>query len=332
MTAILLAMTSPIVVASLNQTDHLVYGQETSATQAFVVEVVSEGDRKIKGQVTPGSTVTVLNERTGDKLTADADSDGDWVIELPDEITLAVDDLLAFTVTLPDNSIETRDVKVASAEGKAFVVEYVSSSNRQIKGQVTPGSTVTVLIERTGDKQVTDADDSGNWVIDLPAEISLQADDLLAFTVTLPDGSIETRDVKVDSFAETTETTVAETTLETTSIVENSRQPILISDYITYISDAKGQHMIQVDSVTADTQIIKGQAFKSGLVIAGIEGLDHKFVLESDKDGKFELDFTELVQEAGLTETVTFSPGQTIKLVALSEDLQSLDYVEVIVP
>lgn len=235
------------------------------------------------------------------------------------------------TVSVPAIQTVSQVFAQEQADGD-FVVEYVGANAKEIKGQVIPGSTITVMNERTQAKATVDADDQGNFVIDLvSSEFEIKEDDILNFTAATKDGQTLIRDVKVEPIAdEVTEeitqaptpitTTQVQTEVTTTSQVEV--KPIVISEATDFVTDAKGNHTLKVEAPTSESTSIKGTSFKEGIVVMGIENTGDKVVADVDKEENFELT---------LPQGYNLTSGEKLKFTSLSDDIQTIDYIEVTV-
>lgn len=226
------------------------------------------------------------------------------------------------TVSVPAIQTVSQVFAQEQADGD-FVVEYVGANAKEIKGQVIPGSTITVMNERTQVKATVDADDQGNFVIDLvSSEFEIKEDDIINFTAATKDGQTLIRDVKVEPIADelTGETTQAQTEVTTTSQAEV--KPIVISEATDFVTDAKGNHTLKVVAPTSESTSIKGTSFKEGIVVMRIENTGDKVVADVDKEGNFELT---------LPQGYSLTSGEKLKFTSLSDDIQTLDYIEVTV-
>lgn len=201
--------------------------------------------------------------------------------------------------------------------GENLIIEYIKADAKEIKGQTVPGATVTAFNERTSDKETVDADEKGNFAIPT-AEFEIKEDDIINFTAGTLDNQTYFRTVKVESIAkELRDETSAETTVE-----EQKSEPIVISEPINFITDANGNHTLKVSSVTAEDKTVKGTTFSEGTVTLFIPKTGEKVTVDADKDGNFEITLPEGTQ---------LSQGDELHLTSLSNDIQTLDYIEVTV-
>src|SRR5699024_5485875 len=131
-----------------------------------VKEVTSE-DTTIGGTAEPGSTVTVTFP-DGKTATGTADSEGNYTIEIPNNMDVEGGENIVVTVADKDgNKSEeaTPTVKDTTAPS-APTVNGVTSEDTTIGGTAEPGSTVTVTFP--GGKTATGtADDQGNYTIEI---------------------------------------------------------------------------------------------------------------------------------------------------------------------
>ena len=110
MASLFLVGFSPVVASPF------IHAQE-STTQESTGEVATEGNliveyikadaKEIKGTAPAGATITVLNERTSDKETVDADKEGKFETKLPESGELTSGDQLHLTSLSKD--IQTLD-------------------------------------------------------------------------------------------------------------------------------------------------------------------------------------------------------------------------------
>lgn len=209
--------------------------------------------------------------------------------------------------------------------GDKLIVEYIKADAKEIIGQTVPGATVTVLNERTSDKETVDADEKGNFVIST-AEFEIKEDDILNFTSGTLDNQTYFRQVKVESIAkelreESDQTTSSETTKEESKDEKHS-EPIVVSEPVNFITDAQGNHTLKVPSVTADDQSVKGTTFSEGTVTLYFSKTGDKVTVDADQGGNFEV---------SLPEGYQLTKGDVLHLTSLSSDIQTLDYIEVTV-
>lgn len=200
-----------------------------------------------------------------------------------------------------------------------LIVEYIKADAKEIKGTTPAGATITVLNERTSDKETVDADAEGNFVIPTK-EFEIKENDVLNFTANTKENQMLTRTVKVESIAkelqESTTTTVAQAT------TKKEAQPIVVSEPIKFVTDLQGNHTLVVDAIKAGDKTVKGTTFPEGVVTLLVVKTGEKVTVDADKEGKFEIK---------LPESSELISGDQLHLTSLSKDIQTLDYIEVTV-
>ena len=170
------------------------------------VEKISEGAKEIKGSTTANATVTILFDKTGDKVTVDADEAGAWSIEVPATVELLAGNQVQVTVTGGEDEVVHQTVTVEAAEtteettetsqettediNHFVIVDKVIEGIKEISGKTTPKATVTVLFDETGDKVTVDANEEGLWSLLVPSNVNLVAGDRGQVTVTSIDDQV----------------------------------------------------------------------------------------------------------------------------------------------
>ena len=90
------------------------------------LDKIEANDRQITGTTTANATVTVMFERTKDKVTVDADAQGNWSAPVPQDLILAKGDVVNATATSTD--------------------DIVAHTQKVVSGKATP------LLPQTGEK------------------------------------------------------------------------------------------------------------------------------------------------------------------------------------
>ncbi|MDS3899301.1 Ig-like domain-containing protein, partial [Staphylococcus hominis] len=162
---------------------------DTTAPTVPSVNPVTSDDKTITGKAEPGSTVTVTFP-DGNTATGTTDADGNYVINIPSSEDLKGGETLPVTATDKDGnkSEPTTTVVTDTTEPSTPTVNPVTSDDTQITGKAEPGSTVTVTFP-DGTTATGEADDNGNFVIDIPAEENLKGGDHIGVTATDDNGN-----------------------------------------------------------------------------------------------------------------------------------------------
>lgn len=200
------------------------------------INPVVVSDKLIAGQSSPGATVTVLFERTNDKVTLKADERGDWTIDLSDQgIQLQVEDLIHATSLSTDNQTAAYGVEVRAGlaeDNQHFVkINKILDTDKIVSGTTLPNSTVTVFFDRTKDKETVTADAQGNWSVQVPAEMTLQAGDKVNATSNNNNEGV--------AFVQTTVTATQTTTVDQSKLPntgEKSSHSVIVSGLVTFLA------------------------------------------------------------------------------------------------
>ncbi|PTI43320.1 Ig-like domain-containing protein, partial [Staphylococcus succinus] len=145
----------------------VVIEDKTPPAVPTVNQVTSE-DPEIHGTAEPGATVKVTLP-SGQELTTEADNQGNYIIDLPENKKYEGGEVLQVTATdEAGNESEEREVLIEDKTPPAApTVNQVTSESPQVSGTAEPGSTVKVTLP-SGQELTTEADDEGNYSIDLP--------------------------------------------------------------------------------------------------------------------------------------------------------------------
>ncbi|MFQ3727466.1 Ig-like domain-containing protein [Staphylococcus equorum] len=166
----------------------------TAPVAPRVNEVTSEGTQ-VTGTGEAGSTITV-NFPDGNTATGIVDNQGNYAIDIPTNVDLVGNEELVVTSTdgagnvSPETKVTVTDVTAPSAP----VVNEVTSEGTQVTGTGEPGSTITVKFS-DGSVVTGEADDQGNYAIDIPKNVDLVGNEELVVTSTDDSGNVspETR-------------------------------------------------------------------------------------------------------------------------------------------
>ncbi|EKU46817.1 Ig-like domain-containing protein, partial [Staphylococcus massiliensis] len=156
---------------------------------APTVNPVTSEDTQISGTAEPNTTVTIAFPN-GTTSTVTADDNGDYVLDIPENIDLTGDETLTVTATdASDNtSTETTTTVTDSTAPNVPTVNPVTSEDTQITGTAEPGSTVTVTFP-DGSTTTGTVDENGNYVVDIPSNVDLTGGETLPITSTDNDGN-----------------------------------------------------------------------------------------------------------------------------------------------
>lgn len=138
----------------------------------------------ITGKGVPGATVTVTLADGTVIGTAVVAEEGNWSVNLPDEIDLNVGDEIDATQTLDGVTSDVSHVNVIPA---APTITPPEAGAKVIQGAGDPGATVNVYAEDGTLIGTATVDDFGSWSIDVPAGIDLQDGDKIT-AVEIIDG------------------------------------------------------------------------------------------------------------------------------------------------
>ncbi len=162
---------------------------DTTAPTEPTVNGVNSTDKAITGNAEPGSTVTVTFP-DGTTATGTADDDGNYTIEIPDNVKLNGGETVSVTATDKDgNTSNPTSVTVADTTAPTTpTINDIHHGDTQISGHAEPGSTVTVTFP-DGTTATGTADDQGNYIIDVPSNVNLKPGDTVTVTATDKDGN-----------------------------------------------------------------------------------------------------------------------------------------------
>ncbi|PTI63453.1 Ig-like domain-containing protein, partial [Staphylococcus succinus] len=208
------------VDASGNESEvvEVVIEDKTPPAVPTVNQVTSE-DTEIHGTAEPGSTVKVTLP-SGQELTTEADDQGNYSIDLPDNEKYEGGEVLQVTATdEAGNESEEREVVIEDkTPPTAPTVNQVTSESPQVSGTAEPGATVKVTLP-SGQELTTEADDEGNYTIDLPDNEKYEGGEVLQVTATDEAGNeSEVVEVVIEDKTPPTAPTVNQVTSEDTEV------------------------------------------------------------------------------------------------------------------
>ena len=150
------------------------------------VNPVTEGDKEITGKGEPGSDI-IVTFQDGETEIAVVDEDGNWTVEVPDEVTLEPGDEIN-VVQIEDGKDPSKPVTVIVAEkdkddddenpeksGKPEV-DPVTEGDKEITGKGEPGSEIIVTFPG-GVTEETTVDEDCNWLVEVPDDVTLEPGD-----------------------------------------------------------------------------------------------------------------------------------------------------------
>ena len=140
-------------------------------------------DDKITGEGVPGAKI-VITWPNGDKSDpVTVDEDGNWSIDVPDDITLKIGDIIT--------AVQTEDGKLPSLPAQETVggdtvpndeisdtpdINPIYEGDKFVTGRGTPGSKIVVAFPN-GDKVPTTVNNDGIWSVPVPAGLDLAVGD-----------------------------------------------------------------------------------------------------------------------------------------------------------
>ncbi|RIN44569.1 Ig-like domain-containing protein, partial [Staphylococcus succinus] len=201
-----------------SEENEVVIEDKTPPTAPTVNQVTSESPQ-IHGRAEPGSTVKVTLP-SGKELTTEADDEGNYIVDLPENEKYEGGEVLQVTVT--DEAGNESEVVEVVIEDKipprVPTVNQVTSEDSEIHGTAEPGSTVKVTLP-SGQELTTEADDEGNYSIDLPENEKYKGGEVLQVTAIDASGNeSEEREVVVEDKTPPRVPTVNQVTSEDTEV------------------------------------------------------------------------------------------------------------------
>ncbi|WP_198552190.1 Ig-like domain-containing protein [Staphylococcus succinus] len=299
-----------------SEVNEVVIEDKTPPTAPTVNQVTSE-DTEIHGTAEPGSTVKVTLPN-GQELTTEADDEGNYSIDLPDNEKYEGGEVLQVTATdEAGNESEEREVVIEDkTPPTAPTVNQVTSEDSEIHGTAEPGSTVKVTLP-SGQELTTEADDEGNYIIDLPENEKYEGGEVLQVTATDEAGNeSEEREVVIEDKTPPTAPTVNEVTSEDTTS-DGTAEPgstvkvtLPSGQELTTEADNQGNYIIDLP---------ENEKYEGGEVLqvtatdeAGNESEEREVVIE-DKTPPTEPTVNEVTSESPQVRG-TAEPGATVKV------------------
>ncbi|MFQ3803010.1 Ig-like domain-containing protein [Staphylococcus equorum] len=213
-----LVVTSTDGAGNVSPETKVIVKDVTAPVAPTVNEVTSEGTQ-VTGTGEAGSTITVKFP-DGSVVTGTVDDQGNYVIDLPVDKKLNGNEELVVTSTdgvgnvSPESKVTVTDVTAPDAP----TANQITSEDSQVSGTGEPGSTITVKFP-DGSVVTGEADDQGNYAIDIPTNVDLVGNEELVVTSTDGAGNVspETRVTVKDTTAPSAPT-VNEVTSEGTQV------------------------------------------------------------------------------------------------------------------
>ncbi|OTO01327.1 Ig-like domain-containing protein, partial [Enterococcus sp. 5B3_DIV0040] len=199
---------------------------EVSVTLTDAANNESEpGKATAKSDVKKPDTPVVVADKT--KLTEPEKEKVKKAVEdknpdLPEDTEVTVGNDGTVTVTYPDGSTDTipgTDTVAQQGTSATPTVNKVDSDDPAVSGTGVPGATVKVTLPNVDDPVETTVGQDGNWRVDLPQGVNLNADDKVSVT--------QTEAGKKESPA--VEKSVEQTTAEKTD-VKKPDTPVVVAD------------------------------------------------------------------------------------------------------
>ncbi|MDK9852182.1 Ig-like domain-containing protein, partial [Staphylococcus equorum] len=217
-----------------------------------VNEVTSEGTQ-VTGTGEAGSTITVKFP-DGSVVTGTVDDQGNYVIDLPVDKKLNGNEELVVTSTdgvgnvSPESKVTVTDVTAPDAP----TVNQITSEDSQVSGTGEPGSTITVKFP-DGSVVTGEADNQGNYAIDIPTNVDLVGKEELVVTSTDGAGNVspETK-VTVTDATVPNAPTVNKVTSEGTQVTGTGEAGSTITvkfpdgSVVTGTADNQGNYVIDI--------------------------------------------------------------------------------------
>ncbi|MBU0438613.1 Ig-like domain-containing protein, partial [Staphylococcus succinus] len=206
--------------ASGNESEEreVVIEYKTPPTAPTVNQVTSE-DTEIHGTAEPEATVKVILP-SGQELTAEADDEGNYSIDLPENEKYEGGEVLQVTATdEAGNESEVVEVVIEDKTPPAVpTVNQVTSESPQVSGTAEPGATVKVTLP-SGQELTTEVDDEGNYIIDLPESEKYEGGEVLQVTAVDASGNeSEVNEVMIEDKTPPTPPTVNQVTSESPQV------------------------------------------------------------------------------------------------------------------
>ncbi|WP_436863115.1 Ig-like domain-containing protein, partial [Staphylococcus caeli] len=176
---------------------------DTTAPEAPTVNGVTSEDSQVSGTAEAGSTVKVTFPG-GETATGTANEQGNYTVDIPADVNLKGGEELVVIATdeAGNKSPEAKTIVVDTTAPEAPTAEEVTSESTQISGRGEPGSTIKVTFPE-GVTVTGTVDETGNYVVEIPADVNLKGGEELVVTATDEAGneSPEAKTIVVDTTA-----------------------------------------------------------------------------------------------------------------------------------
>jgi len=185
---------------------------EPGAFEQFEVNPVTEGDKEITGTGKPGLDITVTFP-DGNTVTAQADEDGAWTVDVPDDITLDYGNEIIIVLSEDGEDIGEPIIVIVNEKDPGNpepepepepepvpkpnpvynpkpdnksdlpAIDTVTVEDSIITGAGKPGSIITVTFP-DGEKETAKVDKDGSWNVVVPDGVTLKPGDKITIVQT----------------------------------------------------------------------------------------------------------------------------------------------------
>ncbi|MGJ5711114.1 Ig-like domain-containing protein, partial [Staphylococcus equorum] len=227
--------------------------KDVTAPVAPTVSEVTSEDSQVTGTGEVGSTITVKFP-DGSVVTGTVNDQGNYAIDIPTTVDLVGNEELVVTSTDGAGNVspETKVTVTDATVPKAPTVSQITSEDSQVSGTGEAGSTITVKFP-DGSVVTGEADDQGNYAIDIPINVDLVGNEELVVTSTDGAGNVspETR-VTVTDATVPEAPTVNEVTSEDTQVTGSGEAGSTITvkfpdgSVVTGVVDDQGNYAIDI--------------------------------------------------------------------------------------
>ncbi|WP_261701567.1 Ig-like domain-containing protein [Staphylococcus equorum] len=228
---------------------------DATAPDAPIINTVTSEDTQVSGTAEPGTSVRI-NFPGGGYTAITTDSNGNYIIDIPDGVILEGGELI--TATSKDdagNISETATTIVTDITApETPTVEEVTSEDTQVSGTAEPNSEVTVTFP-DGTTATGTTDEEGNYIIDIPENVELEGGEEVTATSKDNAGNIsEEATTTVTDVTAPEAPTVEEVTSEDTQVSgtaePNSEVIVTFPDGTTATgtTDEEGNYTIDIPS------------------------------------------------------------------------------------
>lgn len=253
----------------------IVSAQDISGNPRVQVETVREGDSQITGTSPAKAKITISSERTGLDETTVADEFGNWEIKIPADKAVIASEELDVNLVLEggeklDSTMVVVKEKQAVEKEKTIqhfvVVDPLVEASYGIAGTTSPNAKIDIQYFPTDDLWILEANDSGDWIMELP--VNVVEGDELRITATATDGQIASTDIKV--------------------IPNQFEAPNL--------EEIKTANFVKVDDIKAGDQMISGTTTANATVTLFFEKSQDKQTIDADDQGRWIAEVPEGIQ------------------------------------